>query len=263
MFGAEAIVSLFVGGLAAFIIPIAAAVIFKVKNRETWLPGVFIGAGTFFVFAMILEQILHAAMLPIVRGNTVLYCVYGALAAGIFEETGRLIAYKTLMKRHYSTKNAVYMGIGHGGCEAVLLIGLNFITYAFIALTVNAVGINKFIEMSTAGNSDVADTVRSQLDSIAAVAAVSTVQALFERVIAMVFHVCMSVVVYKAVSQRGKLWLYPLAVLLHALLDVPAVLFQTGVITGIPAVHVIMTVFVAVVVFGTAMLSKKLPDGKT
>lgn len=260
MFGSQTIAALFVGGLLALIIPIAAAVIFKLKNRETWLPGVFIGAGTFLVFALILEQLLHAVMLPIVQGNVLLTCVYGALAAGIFEETGRFVAYKTLMKRRYTTKNAVYMGIGHGGCEAIMLVGINFISYAFVALAVNAVGAERFIQTSTAGNAELAETLGQQLDAIAAIGVVSTIQAVYERIIAMVFHVCMSVVVYKAVSQRGKVWLYPSAIALHALLDAPAAMYQTGVITSIPMTHAIMTVFVAAVVFGTVILAKKLPD---
>ncbi len=260
MFSSSTVAMLFVGGALGFIIPVGAAVIFKLKNRETWLPSVFIGAGTFFVFAMILEQLLHAAMIPIVSGSAVLMSVYGALAAGIFEETGRFVAYKTLMKRHYSTKNALYMGIGHGGCEALLLVGVNFISYAVIALTVNVLGIDRFIQMSTAGNAEIAETIRTQLDSIAGIGAITVVQAIYERIIAMTFHICMSAVVYKAVSQRGKIWLYPLAVALHALLDVPAMLYQLGILTSIPAVHIAMTVFVAIVVFGTLMLCKKLPD---
>lgn len=260
MFSSETIASLFIGGALGFIIPVGAAVVFKLKNREAWLPGVFIGAGTFIVFAMVLEQLLHAAMLPIVQGNAVLYCVYGALAAGIFEETGRFVAYKTLMRRHYSTKNAVLMGIGHGGCEALLLVGLNYITYAVTALSVNALGTEQFIQMSSAGNAEVAATLQTQLESIAGIGAVTVVQAIYERVIAMTFHVCMSVIVYKAVSQRGKVWLYPLAVVLHAVLDVPAALYQLGILTSIPAVHIAMTVIVAAAVFGTVILAKKLPD---
>lgn len=260
MFASSTILSLFVGGLLALIIPLAAAIFFKLKNRETWLPGVFIGAGTFLAFAMILERLLHMVMLPLVQGNVLMTCVYGALAAGIFEETGRFVAYKTLMKKHYTTKNAVYMGIGHGGFEVIMLIGINFISYAVTALSVNAIGAEQFIQMSTNGNAELADALQKQLDAIAAIGVVSTAQALYERVIAMTFHVCMSVIVYKAVSQRGKLWLYPLAAALHALLDAPAAMFQTGVITSIPAVYAIMTVFVAAVVFGTVILAKKLPD---
>lgn len=260
MFTSSAIVSLFVGGLLGLIIPISAAVIFKLKNRQVWLPSVFIGAGTILVFALILEQLLHAVMLPIVKDNAFLYIVYGALAAGVFEETGRFAAYKTLMRKHYSTKNAVYMGIGHGGTEAIILVGINFISYAVIALTVNAVGAEQFIQMSTNGNAELAETLGQQLDAIAAVDFVSVLPALYERVIAMVCHVCMSVIVYKAASQRGKFWLYPTAIALHALLDAPAAMYQTGIITSIPVVYAIMTVFAAAVVSGTVMLAKKLPD---
>lgn len=262
MFASSTIVSLFVGGLLALIIPLAAAVFFKLKNRETWLPSVFIGAGTFLLFAMILERLLHMVMLPIIQDNVLMTCVYGALAAGIFEETGRFVAYKTLMKKHYTTKNAVYMGIGHGGFEVIMLVGMNFISYAVIALSVNAVGTEQFIQASTAGDAELAETLKLQLDGIAAIGVVSTAQALYERIIAMVFHVCMSVIVYKAVSQCGKVWLYPTAVVLHALLDAPAAMYQTGVISSIPMTHAIMTVFVAAVVFGTVMLAKKLPDSE-
>ncbi len=260
MFTTETIAAMAVGGLLALIIPIGAAVIFKLKNRETWLPSVFIGAGTFFVFAMILEQLLHAVMLPIVQGSKVLYCVYGAFAAGVFEETGRFIAYKTLMRKHYSTKNAVYTGIGHGGCEAILLLGMTMLSNISVAASVNTLGIDEFVKISSAGNPELAETVRSQVEAISAIDFAVMGQSIYERVLAMVFHVCMSVIVYKAASQRGKVWLYPCAVVLHALLDVPAVLYQTGVLTGIPAVHGIMTAFTAVVVVGTAVLAKKLPD---
>jgi len=261
MFGSGTIAALLVGGLLAFAIPTAAAVVYKLKNREVWLPSVFAGAGTFLVFALILESIVNSAVLLMIDGRTVLYCVYGALAAGIFEETGRFVTYKLLMRHHYTTKNAVYMGIGHGGFEAAMLVGVSYITYFIQVLTVNSVGgIDKFMEMATENAPKLAENTRALLDQLMQFGFGSMGMALYERVIAMTFHVCMSVVVYKAVTQRGKLWLYPLAVVLHAALDTPAVMFQTGIIKDIIVVYVIMTVFVAAVVFGTVMLTKKLPD---
>lgn len=259
MFATSTILSLFVGGLLTIIIPLAAAVIFKLKNRETWLPSAFIGAGTFLLFAMILETLLHQVMLPLVQGSTVLYCAYGALAAGVFEETGRFVAYKTLMKRHYTTKNAVYLGIGHGGFEAIIL-GVNLVSRGAALLSANALGFDEFIQMSANGNAELADTLRQQLESFQSYNFASVGAGIYERLIAMTFHVCLSVVVYKAVSQKGKLWLYPLAVLLHAALDTFAALHQRGVITSVLLLYVIFTVFVAAVVFGTVVLAKKMPD---
>ncbi|MBD5130896.1 MAG: YhfC family intramembrane metalloprotease [Ruminococcaceae bacterium] len=261
MFSAEVIAALAVGAALALVIPIAAAVVFKLKNRETWLPSLFIGAGTFIVFALVLEQLLHAVMIPIIKDNAILYSVYGALAAGIFEETGRLVAYKTLMRKHYTTKNAVLMGLGHGGIEAIIALGLTLTMLLVLAVMSNSMGIDKTLEIIANGNSEIAQTpLEAQLESIRDYNFASMATGVYERIIALTFHTCMSVVVYKSVSQKGKIWLYPTAIVLHALLDFPAAMYQTGIITSIPVVYAIMTVFAAAVVFGTVILAKKLPD---
>lgn len=262
MFSTETIAALAVGGVLAVLIPVIAIIVFKRKNRDSWLPSMFIGAGTFIVFAMILEQILHAVMLPIVRDNVIAYSVYGALAAGVFEETGRFVVYKTLMKRHCSTKNAVLMGLGHGGCEAIVLLGITLLTYLVMAIASNAMGMDTLLEQTAGGNPEVMATAKSQLETIRGYNFTSMAMGIFERVIAMTFHVCMSVFVYKSVTQKGKLWLFPTAILLHAVLDFPAVLYQIKVITSITVVHIIMTVFVAIIAGITVIIAKKMPDNR-
>ncbi|MCM1166982.1 MAG: YhfC family intramembrane metalloprotease [Lachnospiraceae bacterium] len=260
MFGTQTIAALAVGGVLAIIIPIAAAVVFKLKNREAWLPSVFIGAGTFLLFALVLESLLHQVMIPLVQNSTALYCIYGSLAAGIFEETGRFVAYKTLMRKHYSTKNAVFMGIGHGGFEAMAVLGFSLLQYVVLAFSVNALGIDAVVEQTTGGNAELAETARQQLEAIAGYNFASMGMGVYERIIAMIFHVCMSVVVYKAASQKGKLWLYPCAVLVHAAMDFPVTLYQRGVLTNIALMYVILTAFSVIAVFLAVLLAKKLPD---
>jgi uncharacterized membrane protein YhfC len=51
--------------------------------------------------------------------HTWLYAVLGALLAGLFEETGRFIAFKFLLKKRTDRKTAISYGIGHGGFEAI------------------------------------------------------------------------------------------------------------------------------------------------
>lgn len=258
MFSVGNIIALGIGTLLGIGIPTAAAIIFKLKNREAWVPSVFAGAATFLVFAMILEQILHSVMLPIVGGSTVAYCVYGVLAAGGFEETGRLAAYKTLMKNHYSTKNAVFMGIGHGGFEAVILLGLNMLAYFAMAVYIGIVG---NIEQFLVQNSPIpTETVTEQVKAVLQIGIGDVFLSVYERIIAMVFHICMSVWVYKAVSQKGKIWFYPAAIVTHAVLDLFAVLYQVKILTNLAAVYVPMTVFVGIIVFVTVKLIKKFPD---
>lgn len=258
MFSTETIAALAVGGVLAILIPVIAVIVFKKRNRDSWLPSVFIGAGTFIVFAVILESILHVIMQPIVKGSVIVSSVYAALAAGVFEETGRFVAYKTLMRKHYTTKNAVLMGIGHGGCEAIVLLGITLLTYLVLAIMTNAMGIDKLVEMSSSANAQAA--LKAQLESFREYNFISMAMGIYERIVAMTFHVCMSVFVYKAVTQKGKIWLYPAAVLLHALLDFPAALYQMNVITSIPVIYVIMTLFVALVIASTVIMAKKMPD---
>ncbi len=259
MFSEQTVAALVIGAVLAFAIPIAAVIIYKVRNRSVWLPSVLVGAGTFIAFAMILEQILHMIMLPIVRGNAISYVIYGALAAGIFEETGRYAAYKFVMKNHLSTKNAVMMGIGHGGCEAILMLGFTMISYAGCAIMVNSQGLESAVELLAAGNAEVVDSTRAQLEALAAYGFGNMALSIYERLIAMIFHVCMSVIVYHAVSQNGKTYLYPLAVLLHALLDTPVAMYQIGII-GLPMTYAIITVFTAIVAGCTVVMSKKYSD---
>lgn len=256
MFSAQTIAALAVGAFLAIAIPVVAVIVFKAKNRDSWLPSAFIGAATFILFALVLEQLLHTVMLPIVQGNPWVYAVYGALAAGVFEETGRFVAYKTLMRKHYTTKNSVLMGLGHGGIEAALVLGVMLLTYLALVLSANSVGLDKALETAAKGNNEMAQTLGVQLEGIREYNFISCALGIYERIIAMTLHVCLSVWVYKGATQ--KLWLYPAAIGIHALFDLSAAMYQVGLIfTSVPLLYVIMTVFDAVMIFVTVKLSKR------
>lgn len=260
MFSSQTIASLAVGGALGILVPTAAIVVFKLKNRDVKLKAAFVGMLTFFVFAMVLEQLLHTAMIPVIGTGGVWFVVYSSLAAGVFEETGRLIAYKTLMKNDRTLKNAVFMGIGHGGFEAAAVLGFSMIIYLVMAVTVNGYGgVEAFFEATKNNGSEATrESMKTTLETLKQVGFANVFMSLYERIVAMTFHVCMSVWVYKAVTDR--MWLYPAAIAAHALLDVSAALYQLGAVTNIAIIYVIMTVYVAAVVFATVKLFKKFPD---
>lgn len=95
------------------------------KKTHAKVSSCFIGAGIFVVFALILEQIIHTIVLainPAFQGHIVLFGLYAALAAGLFEETGRFIAMKFFMKKSLDKGNALMYGVGHGGVERVAAV---------------------------------------------------------------------------------------------------------------------------------------------
>lgn len=250
MYSGQTIAALGICTLFGIGIPIGAVISFKRKFRESWLPAAFIGAGTFLVFAMILEQILHSVMIPLVNNNLAVRCIYGALAAGIFEETGRFAANKALMRKHYSDKNAVLMGLGHGGCEALIILGITMLSYFILALFTNAVGKTAAIQALTGGNAALEDTVSVQLASITKYGFANMAVSVYERVFTMAFHVCMSVWVMRAAAQKGKVWLFPAAVVTHAAVDMFAMLYQIGKMQLVMT-EIFIGVFTLIVIFVT------------
>ena len=81
--------------LACLVFPIVLCIVFMKKNRPGFLPLV-VGIFIFILFALVLEQLMHylfmytiPATKTLLANNVWVYAVYGALAAGIFEEGGR------------------------------------------------------------------------------------------------------------------------------------------------------------------------------
>ena len=122
-------------------VPIALFIAGRVKLKAR-ISSFFIGAGTYLLFAMLLEQLLHVLVIQFCGLNAQsrpwLYYVYAALAAAVFEETGRLIAMKFWMKKWLDFPNALMYGIGHGGVEAILLGGLSGISNLVSMLMINS-----------------------------------------------------------------------------------------------------------------------------
>lgn len=261
-FEVKTIVALGVCGVVALIVPLSVIILYKIRHKNAWWVSALIGAGTFVLFALVLESLLHLVMLPIIGDSVLWYCVYGALAAGVFEETGRLVAFKLVLPKTKRTReNAVFMGLGHGCIEAVILSGFTLLAYAGIAIYANEAGLNEAVMQMTHNDPSLAGQVIEQLDPIRDFGFSNVLMTLYERLIAVIFHVCMSVWVYKAVTE--KMWLYPAAIAAHAFLDVFAAMYQKKIITSIPILYACMTAVTVAVAVITVRMYKKLPEKAT
>lgn len=214
------------GCLFGLLGPIVVGIVYKVKTKCRILPMI-VGAICFFVFASILEGLLHQYCLMsdnvisrTITSSAVLYVLYGAFAAGIFEETARLFGFKVLLRKNNDKSQAIGYGIGHGGIEVILVLGVNYLIYLLSICGVDMGG----------------QEVNNQLIGIAQSIGFSTVVlAIVERTSAMLLHIGLSIFVFIGVK-RNKFYLYPLAIILHVLADVPAALYQ---VTGSPSIMII------------------------
>lgn len=255
-FSTGTIAAFLVGGILAILIPIAALIIFKLKNKDVKLRYFFIGAAAFVVFALILEQILHYFMLSTIQNSgIVFYTLYGALCAGIFEETGRFLAFKLFCKNENDPRASIMYGLGHGGVEAIVLVGITLISYAVTAATVNALGTEVLFGALPDEQRLVAE---AQLTALTDYDMVSTFVSLGERILAIVLHTSLSVIVFASIKMKGRLWLYPAAIVLHAIFDVPAALYQRGVITSIGMTELLLFAADIVLVLVTVKIYKAM-----
>lgn len=108
--------------------------VFCLKKSKAKLPSFFIGGATFVLFAMLLKTI---AVQVLYRGAGVNFATMSAskkvfisaVLVAVFEEVGRYLAMKLVMKKKQllDLHNSFLYGVGHGGFAAILINGYNCI----------------------------------------------------------------------------------------------------------------------------------------
>ena len=118
------VVMIIVNMIFGVLIPVVIMVSFKKKYKAS-IKSFLMGCATMLFFAMVLEQLVHSVVLgsaagAVIQGNIWLYALYGSLMAGLFEETGRLLTMRYVLKKeHCNTYNALMYGAGHGDLKCL------------------------------------------------------------------------------------------------------------------------------------------------
>ena len=162
---------------------------------------------------------------------------------------------KFLMKKEPSAPlPGVAYGIGHGGMEMITIFGLTMISNLVLAIMINS-GHADALFSQVPG--DATTQVQTQLEQLQATGAATWLIGLWERISALILHLGLSMMVWVAVRKGGKwLWLFPAAILRHAMVDAGAGMLHKAV--GIVALEfIVMGQAVAVAAIGY-MLAKKL-----
>jgi uncharacterized membrane protein YhfC len=130
MVPSSVLASLIVSAVLAVVWPLAFFLICR-RRMTLSLRNVIVGAGVFFVFSQVLEKALHLYLLKAnpatatwLHGHAIAFALYGCLAAGLFEEVGRYLGMRFLIRSTGNPGTAVAYGIGHGGLEAILIGGV-------------------------------------------------------------------------------------------------------------------------------------------
>ncbi|MEW6650946.1 MAG: YhfC family glutamic-type intramembrane protease [Chloroflexota bacterium] len=211
--------------LIAFALPIGTAIFLYVKQRIS-IVAILVGVLGFLVPQVLIRFQLLGLLAPTefyqsLIARPFLLGLFLSVTAGLFEETGRWIGFRYLLKNRLERKNALAYGVGHGGFEAIILVGMAYVVNLIYSLAINDGTFDSVIAPQLGIN---AEPVRISL--IATPAYLFLVGGI-ERAFAFSIQLGLSVLVYLSVrkNQPGLFWL---AILLHTLVNLPAVMLASA-----------------------------------
>lgn len=235
--------------LVSILLPLGLVVVLWIWKRIS-LWSVVVGALVFLVFQLLTRIPLLNALStqPWFRQmaeNPLLIGLFLSLTAGLFEEIGRWLAFRFVLKDRRQIKNGVAYGVGHGGFESVVLVGLTYINNLVYANLINS---GQFETLIAPQLGPAAETLRQQL--------VESPPLLFasagvERIFAITLQIALSLVVLLGV-RRGKFLYVIYAILLHALVNFPIVLLprlENGILYSELYLFVVFLASLAYIIF--------------
>lgn len=218
--------------LITIVLPILGIIIIFRRDR-TALKWAVVGALVFFIFqiATRIPALNYLSLQPWyiknISSNTLMLAVFLAFTAGLFEEGGRYLAFRLVLEDRITWQRGLAFGIGHGGMEAIYLVGLPYV--------------NQLVLYFSNGSS-VLGTVPSNTILLAGA----------ERLLAMIMHVGFTMIVLYGVKRKKFIYLL-YAILAHGLVNAPTVLISNYIF-----IYIYLILWTTALLFVTLRLRKPL-----
>lgn len=216
-------------------LPVVLLILFVRKyKQERIFPAWLLGAAGFFVTQMLIRVPILTVLqtrdwfMTFSRNAPFLYAFSLAFTAGLFELAGRFVVAK-LMVKNLTFRRSLAAGLGHGGIEAIVLIGLTYVNNLIYIVMINTGTFDILVaEASAAAISaplDI-DTILAQLELIKT-QLIGYPSGLFllasvERVLTICCHAGMSLIVCYGVATKKALPCLLICLGIHTLLDLTA-----------------------------------------
>lgn len=256
------IVCMAISLILSFVVPVCLLLYLKKKINGS-VKSFLVGCATFVIFVGIEGAInfgiSHSPLFPSINASNILFSIFGGLMAGIFEETGRLCAFKTVLKKSVDDDNtAIMYGAGHGGIEVIVALGLGMINNIVYAIMINSG--NTSVLTESLPPEQVA-TVQAMFVQLSQTKPAYFLLGIVERFAAVALHMSLSVIVWAACKNKSNMWLFLVAILIHALAD--AVLaYLARIEVSVIIIEMINYVIAACVILVTVLIWKKIIKAK-
>lgn len=255
MISNSVVISLYTMGVAIVTFPIMLAVLLKIKTKIKISPFL-IAILVYFTFSLVCPTFVHSIFLnqnrptsAFLQSNVFVYSLYNAIVIGLFDQLGMYVAFKKLMTTHEDKRTPIMYAFGHAGADVFIMCFFTVITYVLWAETLNAKGVDGFMELYTDAKYTDAENAIEFMKSLS-VRYILLIA--LERVIIFIMHTAFSVIIFYSVKRDMKVYFW-IAVILRGLCSIPGSLEKYDPVysEGINQVFifVFLIIFVAVAVF--------------
>jgi uncharacterized membrane protein YhfC len=200
--------------------PIALAFFLIRKMKSSWVV-VAVGA-----MAFVVSQFIH---FPILQGlqpawtseqflampemvQNLIYAITLGFLAGICEEPMRWLSFQLLHEKGDNVQTGVLLGVGHGGVESIVLVGLTVLSN-FVVM----------VGLQNGWISEIPGVTPDMVTGFFSIPWHLPLAGAVERLSAVGLHIGLSVMVWQSVKRRNLLW-FLAAILVHALFDAASVM---------------------------------------
>lgn len=230
----------------SLILPVLMLIVFAAKNRKQGILSAWLlGAAGFVVTQLLIRvPILNALAMQdwfirFSQSHLFLYAFSLAITAGLFELAGRFAVAK-LMQKNLTWNRALAAGLGHGGIEAMALVGMTYVNNLIYMVMIQTGSFDAVIAQTAAMGMDVSQLELIKLQLLTASPTLFLLGG-FERLLAMTAHLAMSVIVCWGIHSRRIVKSLLLCLGIHTLIDLSAgIQLLTGTLLSQTAVYIII-----------------------
>jgi len=250
--------------LVCLVLPVVMLAVFAAKHRKQGIVSAWLlGAAGFFVTQILIRVPVLTALqsqswfLSFAQSHMFAYAFSLAFTAGLFELAGRFAVAKLTQKK-LTWNRSLAAGLGHGGIEAMLLVGMTYINNLLYMAMINAGTFDPLIAQTAAMGVDVSqlELIKQQFLTMA-----PSVYLLagFERILAMTAHLAMSVIVCYGVYARKVLPCTLLCLVIHTFIDLTAgIQLLAGTALSQTTVYLIIYAILIAVAAGSLWILKNI-----
>ena len=255
------LVAMVVTLLICMVVPFLAVIIYAAKNKKkgVWIAWL-VGAAGFFVMQIIIRTPILSVLslspefIKFANDYYIVYALILAFTAALFEVVARFVG-AIILKKKQCYEVAVGAGLGHGGIEAIFLVGMTYVNNLLYSIMINTGTFDVMIESSAQMGVD-EYSLQALLDVKTTL--VDTAPALYllagyERILTMILHVAMTVLVFYFVNKKKSFVGILLCLLIHTVIDfVPA--FMMSIASANIAYIVVYAFLTAMAVAGIVII---------